>query len=228
MRLVPFLLCILLVLMSACSPIYYAPNTLNVPMIRAKGEGTASVLFGDRNSWNVQGAYSPAQNWSVMADGFRANDPPGTNSGGGSGHIISGGAGYYRPFNDHFMWDTYGILGFGRVENRFSSLDVSSSFVRYGLQPSAGFQSKFFDMFFSSRLVGLSYYNTKGSDPAEVQYLKTVGTQFLFEPAVTVRAGYKFIKVQAQVGHSHNVTDSSFKQDDDIASIGIVYTFKRK
>src|SRR4030095_3286625 len=86
------------VLLSACSPIYYAPNTLNVPMIRAKGEGVISGHIGDPSSLNFQGAYSPKQNWAVMADGFWAHAGPESGL-HGSGHLITGGAGYYRPFN---------------------------------------------------------------------------------------------------------------------------------
>jgi hypothetical protein len=57
MKLLLSLLCAVL-LMSGCSPIYYAPNTLNVPMIREKGEGVISAHIGDHGSRNFQGAYS--------------------------------------------------------------------------------------------------------------------------------------------------------------------------
>jgi hypothetical protein len=60
-----------------------------------------------------------------------------------------------------------------------------------------------------------------------VQYLKDAGTQYLFEPALTVRVGYDVVKVQAQFGHSYNLTNRNFRQDRDIASLGIVYTFGR-
>ena len=215
------------VLLSGCSPIYYAPNTLNVPMIRAKGEGVVSGHIGDRSSLNFQGAYSPKQNWAVVADGFWASEgSAGTIE--GRGHLITGGAGYYRPLNTHFMWDTYGILGFGSVKNTFAQRDVRSNFVRYGVQPSAGYQSKYFDAAVAARFVGLGYFNTNGSDPVEVQYLKDAGTQFLFEPALTLRGGYDFLKFQAQLGYSYNLTNSNFKQDEGILSFGVVYTFRRR
>ena len=214
------------VLLSACSPIYYAPNTLNVPMIRSKGEGVISGHIGDHDSLNAQAAYSPAENWGVIADGFWASEM-GAN-GGGRGHLISGGAGYYRPLNPHFMWDTYGIVGFGGMENHFGQRNVSSSFIRYGVQPSVGFQSRYFDAFFASRLAALRYFHTNGSDAVEVQYLKDAGTQFLFEPAVTLRAGFDVLKLQLQLGHSVNLTDRQFKQEVSIASLGVVYTFGRK
>ena len=126
------------------------------------------------------------------------------------------------------MWDTYGLLGFGSVKNTFAPRDVRSNFVRYGVQPSAGYQSKYFDAAVAARFVGLGYFNTSGSDPAEVQYLKDSGTQFLFEPALTLRGGYDFLKVQFQLGYSYNLTNSNFKQDEEIFSFGVVYTFRRK
>ena len=215
------------VLLAGCTPIYYAPNTLNVPMIRAKGEGVISGHIGDHNSPNFQGAYSPKQNWAIVADGFWASEGS-ADSIEGSGHLITGGAGYYRPVRTHFMWDTYGILGFGSVRNTFEQSEVRSSFVRYGFQPSVGYQSKYFDAAVASRFVGLSYFHTNGSDPVEVPYLKNTGTQFLFEPALILRGGYDFLKFQAQYGHSFNLTNSSFKQDEEILSFGVVYTFRRK
>ena len=222
MKLLLSLLCAVL-LMSGCSPIYYAPNTLNVPMIREKGEGVISAHIGDHGSRNFQGAYSPKENWAVIADGFWAKEGSTLK---GSGHLFTGGAGYYRAVHPHLMWDTYGILGFGGVENSYSQRDVSSSFVRYGIQPSFGFQSRYFDASLATRIVGLRYFHTSGSDPVEVQYLKDAGTQFLFEPAVTVRGGYDFLKAQFQVGRSYNKTNSNFKQEDNIVSVGVVVTFK--
>ena len=214
------------VLISGCSPIYYAPNTLNVPMIRAKGEGVLGGYIGDPSSVNIQGAYSPKQNWAVMADGVWGSED--SSNQGGSGHLITGGAGYYRPLNNHFMFDTYGILGLGSVENHLSQGDVSSGFVRYAIQPSAGFQSKYFEANVASRLVALRYFHTNGSNAAEVTYLKGVGTQFLLEPALTVRAGYDAIKAQFQYGYSYNLTDSNFKMDEGIVSFGLIFRFKGK
>jgi hypothetical protein len=121
-----------------------------------------------------------------------------------------------------YVWNP-GIRG---VENSYSQRDVSSSFVRYGIQPSFGFQSRYFDASLATRIVGLRYFHTSGSDPVEVQYLKDAGTQFLFEPAVTVRGGYDFLKAQFQVGRSYNKTNSNFKQEDNIVSVGVVVTFK--
>ena len=215
------------VLLSGCSPIYYAPNTLNVPMIRAKGEGAVSGHIGDHGSLNFQGAYSPKQNWAVVADGFWASEgSAGTID--GRGHLITGGAGYYRPLSTHFMWDTYGILGSAASRILLHSATFGRDFVRYGVQPSAGYQSKYFDAAVASRFVGLAYFHTNGSDPLEVQYLQNAGTQFLFEPALTLRGGYDFLKVQAQLGYSYNLTNSNFKQDEEILSIGVVYTFRRR
>jgi hypothetical protein len=173
---------------------------------------------------NFQGADGLKDNWAVMADGFFAGEGSGTSK--GSGYLLSGGFGHYRPIGTRFVWDTYGILGYGHVENHFAGRDVSSSLVRYGVQPSFGFQSKFFDTAIGARLVGLRYFSANG-DPIEVQYLKDAGTQYLFEPALTVRVGYDVVKVQAQFGHSYNLTNRNFRQDRDIASLGIVYTFGR-
>jgi hypothetical protein len=202
-------------------------------MLREKGEGNVAFHIGSQESktyYNVQGAYSFKPNWAVMADGVWANfDDQSSSSNDGHGHLVSAGAGYYRRFGTHFTWDTYGITGLGRVENnRGSQGTISSNLVRYGVQPSAGFNSKYFSGSLAARIVGLRYYNTDGSFTSEVQYLKSAGTQFLIEPALTLRAGPERFRFQFQLGHSHNVTDSNFKQESDLASFGFVYTFRRR
>jgi hypothetical protein len=199
-------------------------------MLREKGQGIIGGHIsggeGDHTGWNVHGAYSPARNWGLIGDAFWTDVDEGSE--GGGGHLITGGAGYYRPFSSHFMWDTYGILGFGGVENHLNQGNISSSFVRYGVQPSAGFTSKHFDAFMASRIVGLRYFNVNGTYAQEVQYLSTAGTQFLLEPALTLRAGIDSFKFQFEVGNSFNLTNSSFKQESGILSAGFIYSFRRK
>jgi opacity protein-like surface antigen len=193
-------------------------------MIGGKGEGVVGFHIEDENGFDVQAAYSPIRNLGATLDVSHVS--AGSSGQRVSGLLVEGGAGYYRAFREHLLVDGYGLLGFGGVENELSSGNISANVVRFGIQPSAGFRSRFFDAFFASRLVGVHYFGIDGSDSTNVQSLRDAGTQYMFEPAVTLRAGYR-VKLQLQAGRSYNLSSDSFPQEKDIISLGIVYTFRR-
>jgi hypothetical protein len=223
-----FFLCGFLV--TGCTTaIYYTPNTLNVPILRSEGDGVISASSATY-SLDFQGAYSPRDHLGLLIDGSRTK---GDSQNSGRGYLFEGGVGYYRPFNARFMWDVYGLIGLGAVENRSPATGSQNTmnnarYLRYGLQPSAGFHSRYVDLSLASRLVRLSYFDIRGTDLNEVEYLRSERHQFLFEPAFTARAGYDRIGVQIQLGHSFNWTNRDFRQKEDLASAGVFYTFGRK
>lgn len=227
-------------LLAGCNPVLYAPNTLNAPMITRKGEGNVAVHFGEEKTVSVEAAYSPFERIGVLVDVTRARAPDNPSGAGGSMTIVEAGIGRYRPFKDRFFWDAYGIAAFGGIENHAPTSvttapgttgTLDANFVRYGLQPSLGWRSRFVDLAFSSRIVGLRYYDIQGRlvlDTRNVQdYLRSNRNQFLLEPALTARAGYKGLKVQAQLGHGFNVSERDFPQRNDFVSWGILYNFGR-
>ena len=82
----------------------------------------------------------------------------------------------------------------------------------------------------SSRLVNLSYSNIKGDlifggDP-QVADLKDNKSNFLIEPALTIRGGFEKVKLQVQYGYSFNVSKSDFKQDKNFLTVGLNFNFK--
>jgi hypothetical protein len=221
----PWWLSLAVVAFGACSPIYYAPNSVNVPMIGGKGEGAVSALRGDHGSLNINAAYSPAPRLGVLLDGYHVTVPD-SNGNGGHGTFVEGGAGFYRPIRSRFLADVYGLAGFGRLNNHFSQGIVDANFVRYGVQPSLALRSRIIDLSGAVRLVGVRHYGISGTWTSEVQYLQGAGAQFLVEPVATVRVGYKSLKLQAQLGQTHDFTDPQFKLSDTLSTIGVVYSFR--
>ena len=218
---------LLCLLFAGCvSAIYYRPNTINIPMLRQKGQGSISA-YSASESFDFQGTYSPRANLGLLADGSRIR---GESSGNGRGYLLEAGAGYYRPIKPRFHWDAYGLIAFGGVENRFASIPNSSPsnkarYVRYGVQPSLGFQSRYFDLAGAARLVRLSYFDIRGAELSQIQYLRDQSKQVLFEPVVNFRFGRDPIRFQIQLGNSFNWTNKDFPQKDGIGSLGIIYTF---
>jgi len=102
---------------------------------------------------------------------------------------------------------------------------ISAGIVRASLQPSLSYHTKYFSISGSARLANLSFTNVRGSltfsDEDQVPYLQDNKNNFLIEPALTLRAGVKKIKLQLQLMKSFNLSNSDFKQDDTLLSIGL-------
>ena len=224
--------------LASCSPKFYTPNTQNVPLISEKGE-TNLTLSGNGNQVEFQGAYGIGKNIAIQANGGLFIPKDIDNGDGGSGKFVEFGAGYFTPVSENWVFETYGIVGFGSFENHLPSTksgnpqttgDISASILRIGIQPNFGYKSKYFSAAVSSRIVNLSYSNIKGdliyANENQPKYLKDNSSNFLIEPALTLRGGVEKIKLQVQYGYSLNLTNSDFKQDKPFLTIGLNFNFK--
>lgn len=216
-----------------CSPRYYSPNTQNVPLLSEKGELNLSAS-GNANQFEFQGAYAVTDGFAIQANGGLFVPKDADNGDGGRGKFIEIGAGYFTPVAENFVFELYGLAGSGSVENDLRSRattdpattgKISANVFRYGIQPNFGFKSKYFTAAVSSRIVGLNYSNVEGSliyDGVNQQtYLRDNSSNFLIEPALTLRGGVDMVKLQLQIGHSFNLSNSNFRQDNTYATVGL-------
>ena len=223
---------------ASCNPKFYSPNTQNVPLISEMGE-TNLTLSGNTNQVEFQGAYGVTQNIAIKANGGLFIPKNLSNGNGGSGKFIEVGGGYFKPITENWIFETYGIIGLGTVENHFPSSkagnpgtngDVSANIFRIGVQPNFGYKSRYFSAAVSSRIVNLSYNTIKGdlifADKNQVQYLKDNSSNILVEPALTIKGGLEKVKLQVQYGYSLNLSNSDFTQDKQFVTIGLNFTFK--
>lgn len=197
-------------------------------------------LHGNATRLEASAAFAVEEHMGLTLDGgvfFPADDEQGD---GGKGQFIQAGGGYFTPIGENWVFETYALIGYGKVQNHFpSTLDsfpattgvLDANMIRFGVQPAFGFSSRFFDAAISARMCGLNYFNTGGSlifdREDQVTYLKDQGTQFLIEPALTLRGGLEYLKLQVQIGRSFNVTNSDFRQDDGHITVGLLYTLDR-
>lgn len=221
--------------MLSCNPKLYSPNTQNVPLISEKGQ-TNLTLSGNLNQVEFQGAYGIAENIAIQANGGLFIPADLNNGNGGSGKFVEVGAGYFKPIHTMWVFETYGLLGIGSVENHFPSTkniapdtdgDISANILRVGIQPNFGYVSKNFSAAVSSRFVNLSYNKIDGDliyqGELFTEYLTENKSNFLIEPALTLKAGFEQIKLQLQYGYSWNLTNHHFKQDKHYVTIGLNY-----
>lgn len=218
--------------LSACSPKYYSANSQNVPLISHQGE-TNLTLSGSPNQVEFEGAYGVGKNMAVIANGGFFIPADEDNGNGGSGKLIELGAGYFKEVRPHWIFESYGLVGFGSMENHLPSTtgsnpqtkgDISANILRLGVQPNFGYKSKYFSAAVSSRFVNLSYNNIKGdliyNGESQTDYLQKNSSNFLIEPALTLRGGLEKLKFQLQFGYSFNLSNSNFRQDESFVTFG--------
>ncbi|MEO7175280.1 MAG: hypothetical protein ABIV51_05510 [Saprospiraceae bacterium] len=235
-----YLWAILPLLLCQCSPKYYTPNTQNVPLLQAKGQSNIS-LSGNANQIELQASTAVSDMIGLQLNGgiFFPSDLD--NGNGGSGKVIEAGVGYYKPIGDNFVFETYGLLGFGNVENHLPSEvannpgttgDIKANIIRYGIQPNFGFVTKYLTAAISARFVALHYSNIEGSlifeQEDQVIALEDQSNNFLIEPALTLTGGLERLKLKLQVMGSFNLSNSNFRQDNSLVSIGLQYHFRVK
>jgi len=225
-------------LLMGCNPKFYSPNTQNVPLISEKGE-TNLTLSGNGNQVEFQGAYGVTDAFAIQVNGGLFIPSDLDNGDGGSGKFIEFGGGYYTPVANYFVFETYGLIGFGGVENHFPSTsganpssqgDVSANIFRFGIQPGFGYKSKYFSAAVSTRLVNLMYNNIEGDlifdGENQIDYLENNKSNFLLEPALTLRGGMEKLKLQLQIGYSLNLSNTDFRQDKTMLTLGLNFNFK--
>ncbi len=226
------------VTLTGCSPIFYAPNTQNVPLLSEKGEANLT-LCGNGNQVEFQGAYGITRNISFKANGGLFIPANLDNGNGGSGKFIEIGGGYFKPIFKKWVFEIYGIAGMGNFENHLPSTtltypqtrgNISANIFRVGLQPNFGYKSKFFSAAMSTRIVNVSYSNISGDlifeDLSQPNFLKENSSNFIVEPALTLKGGIEKLKLQLQYGYSINISNSNFRQDKSFLTLGLNFSFK--
>jgi hypothetical protein len=191
-----------------------------------KEKGQTNITIGINSSestdgFELQGAYGLSDKIALQLNTDWVSSPDGSSS--GSGHLIELGAGYYKNLSKHFVFETYGLVGFGSLkyeDNHTSHQEINANFFRIGVQPSISFSSKYFVASLSGRLANLNYNSVSGNH-IDVDYLKANNSYWLIEPALTLQGGLKNIKIQLQYQISENMTDHYFSQDYGLFSLGL-------
>ncbi len=224
-------------ILTGCNPIYYAPNSHNVPLLSGGGEAKITAA-GNADRVEFQGAYAISDHFGLQASGGLFIPREEENGNGGSGHFLEAGGGYLHRISPNWIFEGYGLIGTGKVENHFeddspgptdpSIGDLSASIFRWGVQPNLGYRSPYFSAALSTRLSNLIFHNVEGdlvfNNIDQVSYLTDHNSYFLVEPALTIRGGFQKAKLQLQLGLSYNITDPEFDQETGYITVGFHFT----
>ena len=219
---------------TACSPNYYSPNTQNVPIITAKGGGALSVSGAD-SQLEFEGAYGISDNLAIQANAGLILPNDEDNGNGGTGKLFEAGLGYYTNLNESLHFDVFALAGFGDMENHFPTSvqtnpgttgKISARLARFGIQPSLSFHKNYFSISASARMSSLQFSSIEGDlifdNEDQVVYLTDNKSNFLIEPALTLRGGLKKVKLQVQLIKTFNVSNSDFRQETGQITGGVI------
>jgi hypothetical protein len=260
MKKITLLTSFLTVLLCSCTHYYYVANIQNVPLFREKNEFrfSGTVGGGDESSCiEAQTGYSVTDNIGIMANFMSARGGNVSSKNYGKGNYLEGAIGYYKPEGKYGIFEVYGGLGGSNQYHEYSGLrynDITGTFenVPYGsadlsylkffIQPSYGITLNLLDVALSARFCSVDYNiknnNASGSsDEYDKIYSLANTIHFNVEPALTVRAGWKNIKVQFQAEYAglinngyqstSNNQSSSFGEDWHL-SIGLNIAFAKR
>jgi|GEM_PF-634636 len=225
--------CAVLLSLDSCTHYYYVPNQHNVPLFKEKNEVRISgaLLVNDEvTGCDVQTAYAMTKESAIMANALVVN--PGSKE--GRGQLYELGAGYYKPIptglsmlDKKFIFESYGVLGLGNATNYYDRYPsgISTNLFKAYVQPSIGYTTNFIDLIFSAKIGAIHTFGIRrnmadttyndlvqnnssiGSDLSTLQLNRTA---FIFEPALTLRLGFKYVKLHFQVGTT--VVSGGFNQ----------------
>lgn len=215
-------------LITSCKTVYQ-PNAINTPLLNNEGEVRVSV-----DQQNIQAAYAITDHAGVMLNGFYVKEKSDNNTIQGSGGLVEVGFGYFtrvRPF----IFETYVGGGMGSVQFSEEKMDNNNQMQRYTfdargmrffVQPSFGLGTRFFDVALTPRFVVGKYnsvntnYSTQDQIDGKFYQIDQPVWSFI-EPAITVRGGYQWIKLQAQFGLAQKLNSEPLSYKDSFVNVGI-------
>jgi hypothetical protein len=214
------------VLFSSCTHYYYVPNTQNVPLFRGKNEYrlSGSLAGGEESSCKeLQAAYSVTDHIGIMANFMSAKGGNiSDNEDWGKGNYLDAAIGYFKPIKEFSVFEIYGGIGGSNQRHQYSSgySTTSStsggfsdlSFTKIFVQPSIGFTFNAFDIAASTRICVLSFKSVVNQINGNVDESNTLNnisgeSHFFLEPAITIRGGWKYVKLQLQASTASYFND---------------------
>ena len=227
-RMCLFLALSLTLTFTGCSPAFYAPNNLNVPMFKQKDEGRLSTGFstsGGTAGIDIQGAYAIGKNVGVIANTqyLRGTSPQGTLKGRNM-NLETGFGYFFWPEND-LLLELYGGMGrsYAKQEEayQFNGTTIANNFKGF-IQPSIGYKHNNFEIAFSYKVAFVRYdhpftvvteelvnfnvidWMLTGNAPTNRVEHQEGPDYKVYEPAVTYRYGNENVKLQMQLIYSAN------------------------
>ncbi len=231
----------ILFMMIGCTHYYYVPPAQNVPLFKEKNEVriTANISEDVGTGVDIQAAYAMTDKFAIMTNFSSVKDE--SDDDYGKGNYFDLALGYYKPFHKNLVFEIYGGFGSSTQNHKYGYYNGGSpgteadlSFVKFFLQPSFGYTSNGFDVAVTARLSNIIFREinnraSHGSAPyEEINLISQNKSSLLFEPSLTLRGGWKYVKVQAQTVYSKNLSHPELAFFTYRSSLGLTFAFAER
>ncbi|MGN7720390.1 hypothetical protein [Chitinophaga sp. 22620] len=226
--------------MTSCSRDIYVPNQVNAPLLKEKNEFKANLSLSnwqaayaitDNIGVMVNGQYV---NRAIFFDDDNDSDNDDDlfvdkNTRGG---IIEGAVGFFKPVDTKKravfdVWAGYGNGAFKTLDGNFNSAPAGTStagytlrtkFNKFFVQPAFGLSHKVVEASFATRFSLVKFYgqsmgaNVFENDENRRLNFMSLGDNVVpfFEPAFTVKVGYRYVKWFGQLMFSVPMNDETY------------------
>lgn len=212
------------VLFTSCSHVYYVQHTHNVPLFNESKEARISGNWNEgyeSSSVEIQGAYAVTDHIGIALNAMTSWGGSVEGHNYGRGKYIDAAVGYYQPVLKKIVLETYAGVGNGYQKHAYSDYyDYQNGWARLSynkiyLQPSVGISlAHCFDAAVSARLAlvnfyNVSYYTEDQFHRDDLNYLEN-NAHIMFEPAFTLRGGWKYFKIQTQLSLIEPLNDVDY------------------
>jgi hypothetical protein len=224
-------LIIVIVSATSCYHVYYAPNTVNAPLLSEKGEVRVNGLYSgggdsDFDGGELQAATAITNHVGIMMNGMFAGRTEHVEDwfGGSGSHLESGkgsygeiGGGLFTAFDPKkkCIGEIYAGVGTGSINNTYqNNWNSKVGITKIFLQPTVGFKSKYFEAslvpkisFLHWKVKNENISNTAGAfEFDDLMKIRQNPNLVQFEPALFIRGGGENLKLQGSLSFSssHN------------------------
>lgn len=237
------LVSLLLVIGTGCSHQYYIPTTKMVPLFKEKNEVRALVVGGGANeisTVDAKAAYSITDHIAIAAGYMYGKGGVDSSENRGRGHYFDAAVGYFTTIGDLGVFEVFGGIGtcqqqhFFPPNSGFIIGEANLSSTNIFIQPSFGVSINGFDFAYTSTFSRLNFQNIhvanlgNTSEELELKNLANNRTSYLFEPGITIRGGWKYIKGQFQFTRTFNLSNSQLPFEYGKFSLGIQFAFAER
>ncbi len=210
---------ILLLWLGSCAPLYI-PNRVNTPLLSHQGELQAGAFIGSAG-FEPQASYAVTNHFGLLLNGSFTPGKADTTKDYSRNNFIELGLGYYRRLGERTRFELFTGYGFGNMYARYNNGYFTdyrdAAMQRVFIQPDIGFSTAVVDGGLAMRFVVVNARQGRLSI-----------TRSFLEPAVTLKAGFKYIKFVYQFGLSLPLNANDLmEQQPFVTSLGVqAYLFK--
>lgn len=197
---------------ASCSPVFYSNVGQNVPLFHKKGEvflagGKSASYNRDDATYteglNVMAAAAVDSNRAVLFSFYSLKSSSESQDWNGMGNYIELGYGLFeRGKLSKLNGEIFVGLGYGAINNIGIDDHINLKYLKPFIQPSGGFSTGVLDMAFTPRIGLVQYISNNPSNELSNDFYSKKKSTFVFEPGVTVRLGYRYVKLQYQFTYS--------------------------